>query len=60
MSCAIEAEELRRSYEERIELWSRIFYVPQVVTYERFASFQGLRQARTEVHWAVQDFGKER
>jgi hypothetical protein len=22
--------------------------------------FQGMRQAHTEVHWAIQDFGKER
>jgi hypothetical protein len=23
-------------------------------------SFQGLRQAHTEVHWTIQDFGEER
>jgi hypothetical protein len=26
------------------------------VTYERFVLFQGPRQARTEVHWTIQDF----
>jgi hypothetical protein len=36
------------------------FCVPQGVAYERFASFQGLRQARTEVHWTIKDFGEER
>jgi hypothetical protein len=36
------------------------FCLPQGVTYERFASFQGPRQARTEVHWTIQDFGEER
>jgi hypothetical protein len=36
------------------------FCVPQGVTYERFASFQGLREACTEVHWTIQDFGEER
>jgi hypothetical protein len=35
-------------------------FLPQGVTYERFASFQGPRQARTEVHWTIQDFGEER
>jgi hypothetical protein len=34
--------------------------VPQGVTYERLVSFQGPRQARTEVHWTIQDFGEER
>jgi hypothetical protein len=34
--------------------------VPQGVTYERVASFQGLRQARTGVHLTIQDFGEER
>jgi hypothetical protein len=26
----------------------------------RFTPFQGMRQARTEVYWAIQDFGEER
>jgi hypothetical protein len=30
------------------------------VTYEGFASFKDSRQARTEIHWTIQDFGKER
>jgi hypothetical protein len=32
----------------------------QGVTYERFASFQGMWQARTEVDWTIQDFGEVR
>jgi hypothetical protein len=27
---------------------------------KRFASFQGPRQARNEVHWTIHDFEKER
>jgi hypothetical protein len=38
----------------------REFFLPQCVTYERFVSFHGSRQARTEVHWTIQDFGEER
>jgi hypothetical protein len=34
--------------------------MPQGVSHERFTSFQGLRQAHTEVHWTIQDFGEER
>jgi hypothetical protein len=29
------------------------FFLPQGVTYERVASFQGSRQARTKIHWTI-------
>jgi hypothetical protein len=38
----------------------RDFCVPQGVTYERFAPFQGTRQAHTKVYWTVQDYREER
>jgi transposase InsO family protein len=57
------AQSRQKSYAEhrRRELSFEVgFCLPQRVTYERFASFQGLRQARTKIHWTVQDFGEER
>jgi hypothetical protein len=49
-----------RVAQSRHKLWSWRLCIPQGVTYERFLSFQGPRQARTEVHWTIQDFGEER
>jgi hypothetical protein len=46
--------------QKRVDLLSWRFCVPQGVTYERFSLFQGTRQARTEIHWTVQDYGEER
>jgi hypothetical protein len=53
-----QTEELRWSWEKRVELWSWRFCTPQGVTYERFAPFQGTSQAHTEDHWTIQEFGE--
>jgi hypothetical protein len=36
------------------------FTIAPCVTYERFASFYGTRQAHAEIHWTIQDFREER